>query len=86
MKGIYHIQHLNNYHSRLKSFLNSFNGVSSKYLNNYLTWNNSVEHRLGSLAEKARMLLEKVASVLFEETCSEVPMRVPLPLLVEIQS
>ena len=86
VKGIYHIQHLNSYHSKLKSFLNSFNGVSSKYLNNYLTWNNTVEHRPGSLAEKARKLLEKVTSVLFEETCLNVPQRPPLPLLVKIQS
>ena len=86
VKGIYHIQHLNSYHSKLKSFLNSFNGVSSKYLNNYLTWNNTVEHRPCSLAEKARKLLEKVASVLFEETCLNVPLRPPLPLLVKIQS
>ena len=60
-------------------------GVSSKYLNNYLTWNNTVEHKLGSLAEKARMLLDKVESVLFEETCLEVPMRFPLPQLKKNQ-
>lgn len=48
------VEKVNSYHSKLKSFLNSFNGVSSKYLNNYLTWNNTVEHRPGSLAEKAR--------------------------------
>ena len=60
-------------------------GVPSKYLSNYLTWNNTVEQKLGSLAEKARVLLDKVASVLFEETCLEVPMRSPLPQLKKIQ-
>jgi transposase-like protein len=36
--SVYHIQNVNNYHQRLKSWLISFNGVSSKYLNNYLHW------------------------------------------------
>lgn len=38
IKGIYHIQNVNSYHSRLKSWMDRFQGVSSKYLNNYLTW------------------------------------------------
>jgi len=31
-KGIYNIQRINSYHSRLKGFLRPFNGVSTKYL------------------------------------------------------
>jgi transposase-like protein len=38
-KGIYHINHINSYHTRLKKFIDNFNGVSTKYLNNYLIWN-----------------------------------------------
>lgn len=30
--GIYHIQNINNYHSRLKKFMTPFNGVATKYL------------------------------------------------------
>lgn len=41
-KGILNLQHINNYHSQLKRFMYSFNGVSSKYLNNYLIWHNYV--------------------------------------------
>ncbi|TVP84516.1 MAG: IS1595 family transposase [Alkalicoccus sp.] len=37
-KGLYHIQNVNNYHSRLKGWIQRFNGVATKYLNNYLTW------------------------------------------------
>ena len=33
-KGIYHIQHINAYHSMLKAFIRKFKGVSTKYLNN----------------------------------------------------
>ena len=37
ISGIYHTQTINSYHSRLKKFLKQFNGVSTKYLGNYLT-------------------------------------------------
>ena len=86
VKGIYHIQHLNAYHSGLKAFLASFRGVSTKYLNNYLTWNNVVGARRGGLAEKALTLLDLVVSALFSETSSAVPNRSPLPILVKNQS
>jgi len=37
-KGIYHIQHLNNSHNRLKGWMDRFQGVATKYLDNYLYW------------------------------------------------
>ncbi len=33
-----HLQHVNNTHSQLRKFLAPFNGVSTKYLQNYLNW------------------------------------------------
>jgi transposase-like protein len=38
VKGIYHVQHLNQKASDLKDFIRSFKGVSTKYLQNYLNW------------------------------------------------
>ena len=38
MKGIYHIQHINAFHSNFKTFLQKFRGVSTKHLNSYLKW------------------------------------------------
>jgi transposase-like protein len=38
IKGIYHIQNVNSYHQRFKKWMDRFNGVASKYLNNYLAW------------------------------------------------
>ena len=38
IKGIYHIQNVNSYHQRLKKWIDRFNGVASKYLDNYLAW------------------------------------------------
>lgn len=34
-----YVQHINNYHSKLKLFIARFHGVATKYLNNYITWN-----------------------------------------------
>lgn len=43
IKGLYHIQNVNNYHRRLKGWIQRFNGVATKYLNNYLTWFQTLE-------------------------------------------
>lgn len=37
-KGIYHVQNVNNFHSRLKTRIRRFQGVATKYLDNYLYW------------------------------------------------
>lgn len=37
-KGIYHVQHVNQTAQDLKKWLEKFNGVSTKYLQNYLNW------------------------------------------------
>ena len=38
IKGAYHVQNVNAYHSRFKSWLAHFHGVATKYLPNYLGW------------------------------------------------
>lgn len=43
-KGPYYIQNVNNYHMRLKQFMRRFKGVATKYLNNYLVWNNIIQN------------------------------------------
>ena len=46
--GTFNIQLLNNYHSQLKEMINiHFNGVSTKYLNNYLVYHNMVNFSKG---------------------------------------
>ncbi len=61
-KGIYNIQHINSYHSQLKRFMKGFNGVSTKYLNNYLVWHNFVNYAKETKAEKRDILLAYVLS------------------------
>ena len=46
IKGIYHIQNVNSYHSRLKNWMRRFKGVATKYLSNYLHWFDFVD-RIG---------------------------------------
>lgn len=38
IKKIYHIQNANAFHSRLKNWIDRFEGVATKFLDNYLTW------------------------------------------------
>lgn len=38
IEGIYHTQNVNNLHGRLKKYLSGFNGVASKYLQNYVNY------------------------------------------------
>ena len=38
LKNKYHIQNVNNFHSRLKQWMTRFNGVSTKHLQNYMNW------------------------------------------------
>jgi len=44
---VYHIQHINAYHSRLKQWMGRFNGVATKYLNNYINWRRILERSKG---------------------------------------
>jgi len=37
-EGIYHIQHINAVHSKLKKWMDKFNGVATKYICNYMYW------------------------------------------------
>ncbi len=53
-KGIFHIQHVNNFHRRLKGWMERFQGVGTYYLDSYLYWyrwleihkNLAFEHRV----------------------------------------
>lgn len=38
VRGPFHVQNVNNYQSRWKGWLRRFNGVSTKYLQNYVGW------------------------------------------------
>lgn len=80
-KGIYNIQHINSYHSQLKRFMKSFNGVSTKYLNNYLIWHNFVNYAKESDVEKRAILLSYVLTTLKTDRNGSLSDRPALPLV-----
>ncbi|MEW9898394.1 IS1595 family transposase [Chitinivorax sp. PXF-14] len=45
---VFHIQHVNAYHSRFKGWMARFHGVASKYLPNYLGWRRLLESAPGA--------------------------------------
>ncbi|MBU1565440.1 MAG: IS1595 family transposase [Proteobacteria bacterium] len=59
---IFHIQNVNGYHQRLKSWLARFHGVSTKYLANYLGW---------------RRIYEKPKAILTQTAWIQVAMGIP---------
>ncbi|OQA22486.1 MAG: ISXO2-like transposase domain protein [Actinobacteria bacterium ADurb.Bin346] len=60
IKGIYHIQNVNSYHSRLKTWIKRFKGVATKYLSNYLHWfefiDMNVKDKTAQAAQKTLIL------------------------------
>jgi hypothetical protein len=52
-KEIYHIQNVNAYHERLKTFLHRFRGVATKYLNHYVAYHRFLDETT-SLSALAR--------------------------------
>ena len=79
-KGIYHIQHINSFHSMLKKFIASFNGVATKYLNNYLAWNNLVNYSRKTIQEQKSILLSFALTTTKRVTYGMIPARPAVPL------
>ena len=45
LAGVYHIQNVNAYDSRLKTWMKRFHGVATRYLENYLGWHRELDRR-----------------------------------------
>ena len=59
-RGVFHIQNVNAYHSRLKTWMRRFNGVATKYLASYLGWRRMLEYQ-GNGVSAQRCLLAALA-------------------------
>ena len=75
--GNFHINNVNNYHSRIKNFLTPFKGVATKYLNNYLNWFNFVNQLKSKNVEET--LVNLFASQISDEVSKEVQKKPPIP-------
>ena len=75
----YGIQRINAYHSRLKGFLQRFRGVSTKYLENYLVWNDVLTNSQRNREEVMELLLSQILTVRISLRNCDIPLRPPLP-------
>ena len=57
--------------------------MATKYLNNYLIWDNILNYSKGNKTEKQRIILSWIMRYGFSEKSKDVPKRPPIPLLVE---
>jgi transposase-like protein len=60
VRGPYHLQNVNGWHSRFKTWLVRFHGVASKYLANYTGWRRVLD--AGTIAAPAHWLTVAVAA------------------------
>jgi len=61
VKGIFHIQNVNAYHSRLKGWMERFHGVATRYLPNSLGWRRFLERPSAPMGFPERIILAIVA-------------------------
>jgi transposase-like protein len=80
MCGALGIQRINSYHSRLKDFMSRFHGVSTKYLNNYLVWNNLRNYANGDTNFKESIWNKHNATALYWFSKWTYMERPPIPL------
>ena len=50
LDGVFHIQNVNAYDSRLKNWMRRFHGVATKYLEHYLGWRRLLERYRGTIS------------------------------------
>lgn len=54
--GVYHIQNVNSYDSRLKDWIRRFRGVATRYLDSYLGWFRTIDRTTGGVLHPASLL------------------------------
>ena len=52
VEQVFHVQNVNVYHSRLKTWMHRFHGVATAYLSNYLGWRRLLDHFRGTVDPK----------------------------------
>lgn len=80
-KGVFNIQTVNNYHSRLKDMIiGIFKGVATKYLNNYLVYHNFVNFSKDTIENKCLILIEFIRNTLYSCKSIDISKRPCIPI------
>ena len=61
--------------------MRKFNGVSTKYLNNYLIWNNILNYSKETWTEKTNIFTDFVFTTSKKVLCKNIRKRSAIPLL-----
>lgn len=77
VKGAYHLNNVNAMHSRFKAFLRSYNGVSTKYLNNYLSLFLWLENN--KYYDKQNLMCEQLSKAGSQITANKLHQFAPVP-------
>jgi transposase-like protein len=56
VNGAWHIQNVNAYHSRLKTWVRKFNGVATRYLANYMGWFRTLDSKASDVMKPAQWI------------------------------
>ncbi len=81
VSGAFNIQTVNGYHSELKRLINGwFKGVATKYLNNYIVYNNFVNFAKNTFTNKLNELKDFAFSTCCNTKCNEIKLRQAIPV------
>jgi hypothetical protein len=61
-RGPWHIQNVNAYHSRYKTWMHRFHGVATSYLDHYLGWFRALDRNAQSGAQSASFLAPAIGA------------------------
>jgi len=79
VRGVYHIQTVNNFHNRVHRFLRSYNGVSTKYLNHYIALFAWIENHKSLECSMDDLMKECISKDSFYVPASALFSRPPVP-------
>ena len=80
--GAWHIQNVNAYHSRLKNWVRKFNGVATRYLENYLGWFRTMDRESAAGLQPAQWLALAMGDHAYPQLSRTEPNKKPIILLM----
>ncbi len=63
-KGVYHINHINSMHNKLKKWMKRRYGVATKYIGNYMYWFNWAEKCKGNHHTSKDLIFDSISSIM----------------------